>query len=258
MANEVQVFNNEQFGSIRTIEDNGKVLFCGADVAKALGYSNTRDAINRHCKPEGVAKRDGVVQTTNQYGVTSEQTVEMKFINEGNVYRLIVHSKLPNAERFESWVFDEVLPSLRKTGTYTVPEKPDSYMIEDPAARARRWAEEYEEKAELMVKLEEQKPLVDYAEHIKESKDVINMASMAKIASKHGIKIGRNSLFAFLRGHKILDKENLPYAAYMNRDWFEVKETAHTCLSGEVKLNRTTLVTPNGQIGIINLLKRDY
>lgn len=246
-TNEVQVFNNEQFGSVRTVESDGKILFCGSDVARALGYSNTRDALLRHCK--GVVKCD----TLTNGGMQS-----LAFITEGDIYRLIAHSKLPNAERFEGWVFDEVLPTLRKTGTYTISEKPDSYMIEDPAARARRWAEEYEEKAELMTKLEEQKPLVDYAEHIRESKDTINMAAMAKIASKHGIKIGRNTLFGFLRGHKVLDKENLPYAAYMNRDWFEVKETTHTCLNGEVKLNRTTLVTPSGQIGIVNLLKKCY
>lgn len=250
MVNTIQTFNNEQFGSVRTVESNGKILFCGSDVAKALGYVNTKDALTRHCKEDGVAFH-ALIDSMGR-----EQ--QAKFINEGNVYRLIVHSKLPNAERFESWVFDEVLPTLRKTGTYTISEKPDSYMIEDPAARARRWAEEYEEKTELMTKLEEQKPLVDYAEHIRESRDTINMAAMAKIASKHGIKIGRNTLFGFLRGHKVLDKENLPYAAYMNRDWFEVKETTHTCLNGEVKLNRTTLVTPSGQIGIVNLLKKCY
>lgn len=104
---EISTFNNEEFGEIRTIQENGEVLFCGADIAKALGYSNTRDALSRHCK--GVVKCD----TPTNGGVQT-----LGFISEGDVYRLIAHSKLPGAERFESWVFDEVLPSIRKNGAY--------------------------------------------------------------------------------------------------------------------------------------------
>lgn len=111
--NEVQIFNNNQFGEIRTIEDNGKVLFCAVDIARALGYSNPHDAIGRHCR--GVVKREGVSVTTNQHGVSTEQVNAMSFIPEGDVYRLITHSKLPTAEKFESWVFDEVLPSIRES-----------------------------------------------------------------------------------------------------------------------------------------------
>ena len=117
--NKIEVFSSAEFGAVRTLKtENGKVIFCGADVAKALGYSNARDALSRHCKSDGVVKRDVVSKTTNQYGKTTEQVVEMKFITEGNVYRLITHSKLPNAERFETWVFDEVLPEIRQTGSY--------------------------------------------------------------------------------------------------------------------------------------------
>ena len=104
---EISTFNNSEFGEIRTIQKNGEVLFCGADIAKALGYSNTRDALSRHCK--GVVKCD----TPTNGGVQS-----LGFISEGDVYRLIAHSKLPGAERFERWVFDEVLPSIRKNGYY--------------------------------------------------------------------------------------------------------------------------------------------
>ena len=119
MNQQLQVFNHEQFGDVRIIEEDGKVLFCGKDVAKALGYENPRDAIRRHCR--GVVKRDGVSKTTNQHGVTTEQVTQMSFIPEGDVYRLITHSKLPAAERFEKWVFDEVLPTIRKTGGYGQP-----------------------------------------------------------------------------------------------------------------------------------------
>lgn len=107
--NELKVFSNEQFGQVRTVVDNGKVWFCGKDVAEALGYSNPRDALWRHCKPRGVGKHDTLTNSGLQ---------AMTYIDEGNLYRLITHSKLPSAERFESWVFDEVLPEIRITGGY--------------------------------------------------------------------------------------------------------------------------------------------
>lgn len=124
--NEIQIFNNPQFGEVRTIDENGKVLFCAKDVAAALGYSNTKDAITRHCK--GVVKRDlptnGGVQATN-------------FIPEGDIYRLAAKSELPGADKFESWIFDEVLPAIRKTGTYTIPDKARESLAEAKLLNAR-------------------------------------------------------------------------------------------------------------------------
>ena len=108
--NKLQIFNSGEFGEIRTIEIDGKPYFVGTDVAKALGYNNPRDAVSRHCK--GVAKRD----TPTSSGIQS-----MSYINEGDLYRLIMKSKLPSAEKFESWVMDEVLPTIRKTGSYQKP-----------------------------------------------------------------------------------------------------------------------------------------
>ena len=132
--NDLKIFQNEQFGSVRTIEKDSKIYFCGSDVAKALGYSNPRDAIARHCKADGVVKHDVVSETVNQHGVATQQNVTMNFINEGNVYRLITHSKLPAAEQFEHWVFDEVLPSIRKTGTYTKPTAQNPEIAQTRAA----------------------------------------------------------------------------------------------------------------------------
>lgn len=108
--NKLEIFSSAEFGTVRTLETaDGKILFCGADVAKALGYSNSRKALADHCKEKGVTKRD----TLTKGGIQ-----ELTYIDEGNVYRLITHSKLPNAERFETWVFDEVLPEIRHTGRY--------------------------------------------------------------------------------------------------------------------------------------------
>nr|DAP10218.1 MAG TPA: repressor domain protein [Caudoviricetes sp.] len=108
--NELQIFNNEEFGEVRMIEIDGKPYFVATDVATALGYTNPRKAVNDHCK--GVTKRD----TPTSSGVQS-----MSYINEGDLYRLIMKSKLPSAEKFERWVMDEVLPSIRKTGGYNKP-----------------------------------------------------------------------------------------------------------------------------------------
>ncbi len=107
--NNLTVFENKQFGQIRTLNESGKVLFCGKDIAIALGYALPRKAIQDHCKAKGVLKRNTLTNGGKQ---------ELVFIDEGNLYRLITHSKLPEAEKFESWVFDEVLPSIRKTGSY--------------------------------------------------------------------------------------------------------------------------------------------
>lgn len=109
--NDLQIFDNAEFGQIRTATIDNKPWFVASDVANALGYSNSRDAIARHCK--GVAKHDTP---------TSSGTQSISYINEGDVYRLIMKSKLPSAERFESWVMDEVLPSIRETGGYSVPQ----------------------------------------------------------------------------------------------------------------------------------------
>lgn len=250
METRVKVFENEEFGRVRTTTIGEEPYFVGKDVAEILGYAKPRNAIIMHVDDED--KKDAPIQ--GDLGGVQQMTV----INESGLYSLILSSKLPSAKKFKRWVTSEVLPTLRRTGSYTIPQKPDSYMIEDPAERARRWAEEYEEKKALETQLEEQKPLVEYAEQIQASKDVIDMKSMAKLASKRGIKIGRNKLFAFLRAQEVLDWENIPYASYMNRDWFEVVASGYTCLNGEIKINKTTLVKPKGQLGIVNLLKKYY
>lgn len=116
--NELKVFSNSEFGELGVMLIDGKEYFPAIQCAKILGYSNPRDAIIKHCKAEGVVKRDGVSYTTNQHGVTTQQITEIKYISEGNLYRLIVSSKLPKAEKFERWVFDEVLPQIRHNGGY--------------------------------------------------------------------------------------------------------------------------------------------
>lgn len=127
-ANEIKSFNNELFDQVRFVEINGKPYAVGSDVARALGYSNTNRAITTHCKNylrTNVASQNGMSDTK------ARNSQEMLVIPEGDIYRLIVRSKLPGAERFETWVFDEVLPQIRMTGGYiktTEEDTPETIM----------------------------------------------------------------------------------------------------------------------------------
>lgn len=251
---DLKIFKNDQFGEIRTVEENGTVLFCGSDIAGVLGYSNTRDAINRHCKPEGVVKRDGVSQTTNQYGVTTEQTVEMKFINEGNVYRLITHSKLPAAEQFEHWVFDEVFPSIRKHGLYAVDE-----LLADPDFAIKAFTafkEEREKCKALKLKIKEDAPKVLFANAVDAAQNSILIGDLAKMLRQNGVQTGQKRLFELLRNEGYLMKQgtshNMPTQKAMELGLFEVKERTVKSPNGATMVACTTMVTGHGQTYFIN------
>ena len=185
MNNELLVFKNEQFGSIRTLQENGTVWFCATDVAVALGYKSPRSAIRRHCLGDGVVKRNGVSLTVNQYGTETEQSNLMTFINEGNLYRLIVHSKLPSAMQFEKWVFEEVLPSIRKYGVFAVDQlldNPDLLIkalqrLKDEQEKSRRLMVELQEKDSL---IEELQPKASYYDLILQSKSTLSTTQIAK------------------------------------------------------------------------------
>ena len=120
--NNVQIFKNIQFGEIRTVDVEGKIYFVGSDVAKALGYAKPQNAIASHCRcalKRGIGVQTGVKSN----GEPAIQIIQMNVIPEGDLYRLVAHSELPSAEKFESWIFDEVLPTIRKTGTYSIKQE---------------------------------------------------------------------------------------------------------------------------------------
>lgn len=249
MENNIQVFNNKEFGEVRVIEENGKPLFCGNDVAKALGYSNAPDAMRRHCR--AIAKRDTPISGKMQ---------EINYIPEGDVYRLITHSKLPAAERFESWVFDTVLPSIRKTGGYIQGE--ESMSDDDLIARALVMAQKKIELREQQLKekdaqLELQKPKVDFADHVTDSDNAIDMGTFAKYAQKQGITMGRNTLFKWLRDQGVLMDNNVPYQRYLNAGCFRVIENIYNTGSGQYTTHKT-LVTGRGQVALINYIRKNY
>lgn len=210
MNNQLQIFNNTEFGQVRTIVDGDKILFCASDVAKALGYSNTSKAINDHCK--GITKRYIGVETGKKSdGSIVTQEVQVNFIPEGDIYRLIIRSKLPTAEKFESWVFDEVLPSIRKTGSYSLKEvsKEELGIRRDEVqiAKSKLWLEladradikEYKELAnsyafntlagKSVLPLPEVKELTYSATEVGEIFGV-SKNKIGALANKHNLKTG--------------------------------------------------------------------
>lgn len=176
--NELMIFNNPEFGEVRTLEEDGKVLFCGSDVAKALGYSRPKDAISAHAK--GAVKRRTL---------TSGGEQEMSFIPESDLYRLVFSSKLPTAEKFTEWVTAEVLPSIRKHGAYMTQDtleaailNPD-YLLKVVTALKdetdKRKALEVSNAA-LAVDLEIARPKADYFDQLVERNTLTNFRETAK------------------------------------------------------------------------------
>lgn len=240
MTNELQVFENNQFGQMRTITENGNTLFCGSDVAKALGYTNAPDALTRHCR--GIVKRD----TPTSSGVQT-----MSFITEGDVYRLITHSKLPTAEKFERWVFDEVLPTVRQTGAYMTPETIEKVLMNPDTIISLAT-----QLKELQTKVEQDKPKVLFADAVAASHTSILIGDLAKLIRQNGVEVGQNRLFQWLRDNGYLcstgERYNLPTQKSMELKLFEVKETTISNPDGSIRITRTTKVTGKGQAYFVN------
>lgn len=188
MNNELEVFKNEEFGNVRTLSEGDAVLFCASDVAKALGYTNPSKAVGDHCPH--VTKREVGVQTGKKVdGSIAMQTVNASFIPEGDVYRLIVRSKLPSAEKFERWVFDDVLPTIRKHGAYMTQEtlenailNPDYLLkvvtaLKEETDKRKALEQKNSEQKQLITEME---PKVTYCDMVLKSKDLIPVTQIAK------------------------------------------------------------------------------
>ncbi len=252
MSNVIKIFENDEFGSLRTLTDeHGRIMFCGKDVASALGYSNTKDAIRRHC-------RWGVKHDL-PHPQSPTKKIKMIFIPESDVYRLVAHSKLPGAEKFESWIFDEILPQINHTGGYVSNEDMfiENYLpfLDEPYRDLFRLQMTAIEK--LNERIRNDKPLVDFALHVADSEDLIDMNAMAKLAADKNFNIGRTRLFRWLKEMGVLMSNNLPYQRYIDRRYFVVKESVFE-VEGMKKTYRQTFVTGKGQLFIIGLLKKYY
>lgn len=249
--NDLQVFSNEQFGVIRWVKVNEKDFAVGIDIARSLGYKNPNDAITRHCK--GCVKH--VVPTNS-----GEQ--QMNLISEGDIYRLTAKSELPGAEKFESWIFDEILPSIRKHGAYMTDNTIEKALT-DPdflIKLATNLKEEKSKRLEAEKKIELQQPKVVFADAVSASHTSILVGDLAKLLKQNGIDTGANRLFERLRkeGYLIRRKGsdyNMPTQSSMELKLFEIKETSIAHSDGHVSISKTSKVTGKGQIYFINKFK---
>lgn len=236
-------FDNAEFGNLRTVESDGVIEFCGKDIANALGYANPSKALKDHCK--GVTKR---------YPLATPGGIQnVRFISEPDLYRLIAHSKLPNAQKFESWIYTDVLPSIRRHGGYLTPEKVEEALTDpDTIIRlATNLKEERAKRQELEAENRELAPKALFADAVAASDDTMLVGELAKLLASNGINIGQNRLFAWLRGNGYLMKDgswrNMPTQRSMDMGLFVVKEIAITHADGHVTLSRTPKVTGKGQ-----------
>ena len=182
-----------------------------------------------------------------------------KFLTESGDYKLVFKSRKPSAERFSDWVTDEVLPSIRKHGAYMTQETLEKALTSpDFLIRlATKLKEEQEARKQAEFKLEEQEPLVAFANKVSDSSNLIDMGKLAKLLNDEHIKIGRNKLFQWLREQKTLMKNNIPYQRYIDSGYFQIKESTFKTPYGE-KTAQTTYVTGKGQIYITEKLRKCY
>jgi anti-repressor protein len=247
MNTEIRTFSNEEFGSVRTLTIDGEPWFIARDIAEALGYAKARNAIASHVDSED--KKDAPIQGTP--GGTQNMTI----INESGMYALILGSKLPTAKKFKRWVTAEVLPSIRKTGTYDIHK--DSYMIADPVERAKKWIEEETVRKEQAQQIEAMKPKALFADSVTASDSTILVGELAKVLKGNGVNIGQNRLFVWMRenGYLINRKGsdwNMPTQKAMELGLFKVKETVINHSDGSISISKTVKVTGKGQLYFVN------
>ncbi len=248
--NQLQVFNNEEFGQVRTVIQGEDVWFVAKDVAEVLGYNNTSKAIQMHVDEDEKADLpiwDG------------RQNRNQKVINESGLYSLILSSKLPSAKKFKKWVTSEVLPSIRKHGTYMTDQVLEQAITNPDFAIGllNKLKEEKEKLAAAQQQIVQQQPLVTFAEACMQSNESLKVSEVAKLAAKHNIKIGQRQLFAKLREwHLMFKRSTEPTQAAVEKGYFEIAQGVKQKPSGEPFTWTTTYVTPKGQAYIIDRLKK--
>lgn len=240
--NELQVFDNQEFGQVRTLTLNDEPWFVGKDVASILKYTNTTKAIRDH-----VDEEDKLTERI----VLSGQNREAIFINESGLYSLILSSKMPSAKKFKRWVTSEVLPALRKTGQYQVKELSGSELM------AKALIEAQSVLAAKDKQIEEMKPKVVFADAVATSHTSILVGELAKILKQNGIDMGQKRLFAWLREKGYLIKRqgtdyNMPTQKAMELGLFEIKEGSYVNGSGVNITTKTPKITGKGQQYFIN------
>ena len=246
--NRLQIFENPEFGAVRTVELNGEPWLVGKDVAKALGYAKPENAIGTHVDSDDKT-------TTLIQGTGSNYKSKAVLINESGLYSLVLSSKLPTARKFRHWVTSEVLPSIRRHGLYAVDE-----LLNNPDLMIQAMEQLKAERAKnlhLSEKVRQDAPKVLFADSVAASHTSILVFDLAKLLRQNGVNIGGNRLFDWMRQNGYLVKRrgadwNMPTQRSMEMGLFEVKETSVTHSDGHVTVTKTPKVTGKGQVYFVN------
>lgn len=258
----LQIFRNEEFGEIRTVTIDREPWFVGKDVATALGYSNTKDALISHVTEEDkrILQRSEIATIENHL---PKEVFPVNFvsgdipnrgltiINESGLYALIFGSKLESAKRFKHWVTSEVLPAIRKTGGYQMQAPQGKELLALAVLEAQKTIEEQ------TAQIERMKPKEIFADAVATSHTAILIGDLAKLLKQNGIETGQKRLFVWMRENGYLIKRkgadwNMPTQKSMEMGLFEVKESTVNNPDGSVRINKTTKVTGKGQQYFIN------
>lgn len=248
--NELNIFNNSEFGEIRTVVENGEPMFCLADVCKALEITHVTDVKNR-------LNKDGVASTEVIDRIGRKQTAT--FINESNLYKTIFQSRKESAERFTEWVTGEILPSIRKNGGYISGQETlsdDELLAKALMVAQNKIAERDRIIAEKQSRIEQMKPKAIFADAVSASHTSILIGDLAKLICQNGYQIGQKRLFQWMRDNGYLMKhgssKNMPKQKYVENGLFEIKESNVQNPDGSVRITRTTKVSGRGQIYFVN------
>jgi prophage antirepressor-like protein len=255
----VQVFNNQYFGEVRIIEESGQIMFVANDVAKALGYKEPQHAVATHCKTgDGMNHNIAYVPHSNGVGGTN-----VVIIGESNVYRLIMHSKLPNAEKFQDWVFDEVLPSIRKTGGYILSNADDTpelimaralQVAQDTINRHKQRVQILEGQNEYLTdEVRQLAPKAEYTDQVLQSTNTYTMTQVAKELGMSAIALEKK-----LHDAGIMFKQSgqwMLYSKYQNKDYTKPRTHHYTRNDGTQGTSTITVWTEKGRAFIHHLSK---
>jgi prophage antirepressor-like protein len=250
-ADDLEIFKNNRFGEVRTIKEDGKVLFVASDVAKALGYARPLDAISAHCRY--------TTKRSIPHPQSPDKTIEVNVIEKGDIFRLAAKSELDGADEFESWIFDDVVPSVLKDGVYMTPDVLEQALL-DPdylIKLATQIKTEREGRIVAEHKIKELQPKAEFFDAVTCSNDAIDIGTVARVIN---FSKGRTTLFRILRENKILMSDNLPYQEFRDRGYFRVIESTFTNpRTGDVHTNYKTVVYQKGVDFIRRLLiKQGY
>ena len=253
----IKIFENDRFGEVRVAGTSENPLFCLVDVCRVLEIKNPRDCKSR-LKPEGVVLTDGVSKTTNQYGITTEQEVTLTFINEQNLYKVIMRSDKPQSEPFQDWVCGEVLPSIRKHGAYMTNDTLEKALASPDflIQLATNLKEEQQKRIEAERKVTEAAPAVAFTKAVQSANSSCLIGELAKLIAQNGYSIGEKRLFAWMRDNGYLGKHgeryNIPNQQYVEQGLFELKKGVRSGDNGVLHTTITPKVTGKGQVYFVN------